>query len=492
MHSTIKRIISCIMVVCLTIGLLGYLTNLMERKSSDYKYVDFFEQEEDFNVLFMGTSHMINDVFPMELWNSYGIVSYNFGGHRNQLATSYWTMENALDYTTPDVVVIDCLYVSKAWKSSDIFSFTHLSLDAFPLSTTKVRTVWDLLDDKKLEEDIENGKTKKSSEPRTKIGLLWDYSVYHSRWNELTQEDFDMGKNLEKGAESRINVEPYELDRIDPSLKIEPGTVGDEYLRKMIEDCQSRGIEVLLTYLPFSANKENQMEANYIYDLAEEYGVNYINFLDMDLVDYQTDCYDNSHMNPSGARKVTDYLGEYLINNYNIPDQRNNTEYAFWNDDYIEYVGLKNTNIQNEENILNYFMLVSHDNLDMVIDVKNKEILHNDMIKKLLNNCGIDISKINDNTDFIIVTENNQKVILLDDFRQDGCTRDTEIGVISLKNADGLYELYIDGEQCFAGITDDNTGIGVRVTRDNQIVDDVRFVCTVDSDTVNVLEVNRN
>lgn len=46
----------------------------------------------------------------------------------------------------------------------------------------------------------------------------------------------------------------------------------------MIEDCQDRGIEVVLTYLPFSAAPVQQMTANYIYDIAEEYNVGYINF----------------------------------------------------------------------------------------------------------------------------------------------------------------------------------------------------------------------
>lgn len=75
----IKRIISCAITICLTIGILTYLTDLMERKSSDQKYEDFWKQEEGFDVLFFGTSHMINGVFPMKLWDDYGIVSYNFG-----------------------------------------------------------------------------------------------------------------------------------------------------------------------------------------------------------------------------------------------------------------------------------------------------------------------------------------------------------------------------------------------------------------------------
>ena len=80
MSKNLLRVVSCIVTLCVTIGLLCPLTDLMERKSSDQKYESFFQQEQDFDVLFMGTSHVINAIFPMELWNDYGVVSYNFGG----------------------------------------------------------------------------------------------------------------------------------------------------------------------------------------------------------------------------------------------------------------------------------------------------------------------------------------------------------------------------------------------------------------------------
>ena len=140
------RIIGCAVTLLLTACLLFSLTELTENKGSDNKYHDFFRDRE-YDFLFMGTSHMVNGVFPMELWKEYGITSYNCGGTSNQLATTYWVMENALDYVNPKVVVIDCLNLSADMKYSSVFSHVHYSLDAFPLSLTKIRAVWDLLDD---------------------------------------------------------------------------------------------------------------------------------------------------------------------------------------------------------------------------------------------------------------------------------------------------------------------------------------------------------
>lgn len=464
MKKSFKNIVSCIIVICLTVSMLKYATDLMERKASEIKYQDFFDQEEDFDVLFFGTSHVLNAVYPMELWNDYGMISYNFGGHSNQLATSYWVMRNALDYTNPQLVVIDCTAITSNTKGSDIFSYLHLSLDAFPLSVTKAQAVWDLLNDPGLDEMIKNGTARESDEPRTKIGLLWDYSVYHSRWNSIDQTDFEVSGSKEKGAELRIDVTPGTLNKISPERKFEGDSVAIDYLCKTIDECQSRGIDVLLIYLPFPANEGHQMEANRVYDIAEEYKINYINFLDQDIVDYKTDCYDaDSHLNPSGARKVTAYLGKYIAENYSIDDQRENQKYSFWFEDYKEYEELKKASLREQESLLNYLMLLYGEPVNVVIDVRNTDIFRNQSYLDILANLGVDIKELGANTDFINIQNGGASAEVLNDFRAD-------------EDLSGDFSI-----RC--RVEDANTG---------EVIDLVDFIYEVDSDsTVNIRDVRR-
>ncbi|MCH5345282.1 MAG: hypothetical protein J1E64_14740 [Acetatifactor sp.] len=493
MQRKIKIAISCIITVCLTVCFLSNLTDLMERKASRIQYSDFFDQEEDFDVLFVGTSHVMNGVFPMELWDDYGIISYNFGGHANRLPTTYWVMQNALEHTTPKVVVIDCLYLSRNEKCSEAFSNMHLSFDAFPLNMTKIKATWDLLDDPVTKEALENGTRIEYDEPRTRIGLLWDYSVYHSRWTEIGQGDFKPSQSYEKGAESRISVARGNPNKISSEQKMELGTTGEQYLRKMIEDCQDREIEVLLIYLPFPASEEEQKEANYVYDIAEEYGVNYINFLDMDLINYETDLYDlGSHLNPSGARKVSDHLGEYLISNYDISDQRNNEDYSFWYEDYEEYNKMKDRNIVECSSIEEYLMLLSRDDVDITMDIRNKDIFHNAWMVELLGNLGISANELTEDTDFIIIKNGGEDAVVINDLREEGEAMITEVGKVQIfydtDGSDhnrklGYYRLYIDGNECMVGNMDDDTSLQIRVTRGDKVVDTVKFVYTVDPET---------
>ena len=209
------RAAGCIITVILTIGLLMWTVNLTERKESSNKYSDFFK-DRDYDVLFMGTSHVINSVFPMELWKEYGITSYNCGGTSNYLPTTYWVLQNALDYVTPKVVVIDCLRLADDEKCPYL-ARAHYSLDAFPLSKTKIDAIRDLMDNP-------GGNTALEAEKAANIAqspwleLLWDFTLYHSRWNELEKDDFSPAASREKGAETRIDVVPGKLKRIDREL----------------------------------------------------------------------------------------------------------------------------------------------------------------------------------------------------------------------------------------------------------------------------------
>ncbi|MEY8326741.1 hypothetical protein AALB47_22970 [Lachnospiraceae bacterium 54-11] len=394
MKRNLKIVVGCLITMGLFFFILNCTDALLERKAGVKKNEDFFQQEGNYDVLFMGTSHVLNSIFPMELWNDYGIVSYNFGGHGNEMATTYWVMMNALDYTKPKLMVIDCMMLSSNEKLCGDFDYVHLSFDAFPLSKNKILAVDDLW-----------GNSAK------KWDLLWDFTVYHNRWSDLTREDFEAVPSLEKGAESRIGVAvPASIGRIEQSRVIEKETVGEEYLRKMIEECQKRGIGVLLTYLPFPANAEEQLEAEMVYDIAEEYGVGYINFLEMNVVNYQTDCFDAvSHLNPSGAKKVTDYLGEYISANYPDMNQKDNVQYSEWHDDYALYKNFKLQMLKEQTEVQNYLMLLADKGYNVYIEMSDHMILKDEICCQLLYNLGIKTDLVGEDINYITIESANIK-----------------------------------------------------------------------------------
>lgn len=401
MKHVMKKITGCIVTIALTAVLLWYSTDLFERKESDVKNAPFFEQEEDYDVLLFGTSHMGFGVYPMELWNDYGIVSYNLAGHGNPMATTYWTMVNAFDYKIPKLVVIDCYMLSCEFKTNTSTSSIHLSFDAFPLSRNKTVGICDLLDDAAAES------REGLQDPRTRSEMLWDYTIYHSRWNDLGENDFKPAYSVEKGVERYAQIMPLEkMEPLSAEKLLEKETVSILYLRKMIETCQERGIDVLLTYLPTTADELNWQEANSVYDIAGQYGVDYINFLKEDVVNYATDyCDTNSHLNVSGARKMTTYLGQYIMEHYDIPDQRENTAYAGWHTDYQNYQNKLLNELRGLESLDNYLMMLSNENYMAVIEIHNAQIWENDVYCNLLANLHVDCGQTAGATGLLVIRE---------------------------------------------------------------------------------------
>lgn len=461
----IRRIAACLVTVSLLWGCLAGLTDLLERKSSDFKYEPFFAQREDFDVLFFGTSHVINGVFPMELWKDYGIVSYNFGGHGNAIATSYWVMKNALDHTRPELVVIDGLGLAGMTKTSLGFSQVHLSMDAFPFSLTKWSGARDLLEDEAMEEMILQGTAEDGTE-RTKMSIWWDFSVYHSRWNELGAGDFIPDSSKEKGAESRIAVStPADIPKEPGNEGLEKDTVATDYLKRMIQDCREQGIEVLLVYLPFPYSEGAWAEAVTMGDIAQEYGVRYINFLDMDLVDYDTDCYDpGSHLNPSGARKVTDYLGTYITKNYDLPDHREDGDYDDWKDDYKLYQEYKASCFRQQQQLDTYLMLLADKNYNALIEINDPAVWNSEFYTGLLKNLGIRAGKKSASADCIYVRRAGKQVTYASSFHPSGKAFETLDGTVRGRlDADGIFSVLLDGRTLYEVTPQQDETAGLRI-----------------------------
>ena len=450
MNRKLKIFISCVAVTVLTLSMLAGLCQLTQRKASVEKYHDFFAQEEDFDVLFIGSSHMMNAVYPMELWNDYGIVSYNLGGHANTLAVSYWVLRNALDHTTPKVVVVDALGISGNYKINENFEYMHINFDAFPLSVNKIRTVYDLVD------ESEPGAGDKLAR---QMEVLWDFTTYHNRWNELEQGDFLITTSPEKGGEIRIGVAtPTEIPVVSPDEKFEGESYGKQYLERLIQDCHARGIQVLLVYIPFPPNEDRIKEANALYDIAKENGVGYINFLDEGTVNFNSDCFDsNSHLNPSGAHKITDYLGKVLNDEYGIQDHRDNPLYTQWHQDCEEYHAYKLELLKSQTSGYNYLMMLYDDDYSFVLELDRWGKTRSEKYLALLKNLGINPECVSEDVRYVVANRETGMLELVSLSELQAGSVQTSMGTLTLRTRDEGYTLLLDGEVC---ITGDNKNSG--------------------------------
>lgn len=447
-HPKLKIITGCLVTAGLTLLFLTHSTGLLEKKAAVEKYTPFFEQEENFDVLFMGTSHVIYGISPMDLWHDYGIVSYNFGTPAQILPCTYWLMQNVLDYTSPRLMVIDCYTLSDTRK---IAVSAHGSFDAFPLTRTKARAVSDL---------FENETTD-----LTRMEFFWNYASYHFRWNDLHDYDFDRQYTKQKGGGFLYEIENgNEMIRIPSEDKMTEDTPGVEYLEKMIADCQERGIDVLLTYLPFPAAEDTQREANRVYDIARQYHVNYLNFLDLDLINYETDCANDNHLNAFGIKKVTDYIGRYIMEHYDVDDQRNNESYAGWYADYADYRNELSQNLQEFES-LDYCLLLLYDqNYSMSIEINHPDVWNDDYYVNLFKNiCGIS-ENISQQTDLLVIQDVGVHTDCFENFHTSGESVSTALGEFRFSASESENSiLYLDDKELCETTPDDSAKTDIRI-----------------------------
>ncbi len=347
------------------------LTKLMQYKAAITRMEPFFDIEEPVDVMLFGTSHVIDGILPYELWGGYGISSYNFGNNAARIPLTYWKMMNVFDYQVPKLVIVDCSYLSSNSKLCTTLQQSHNILDGFPLSKTKIAAINDLFEEEDKQE------------------FLWPFSVYHNRWDELTKADFVTTYNDELGATPYYTVSvPAVYEKLPEGTKISNKTVAMEYIGKLVTSCRERGVEVLLTYLPCPANAKRQKEANSMVELAEQYGVGCINFLDLDVVDFTTDCKDaDSHLNASGAKKVTKYLGDYIREHYDIPDHSMDREFSGWKKKYATYLSNKFETLDSQKLLSSYLLLLADQDLHSLVYVReDSAVLRDARLSGLLEN----------------------------------------------------------------------------------------------------------
>ena len=489
MQKILKRLIAVMLTITLIIGGLLSIQNITRLKiaeTRDMSYKTYFDYAGEYDVLYFGTSHVMYGINPLEIWNDCGITSYNWGSPTCSIPSIYWKLMNILDYASPKLVVVDCFRATWTYKSYNTYRL-HEAFDAFPLSYTKWEALNDLMKDQARMED------EMLYSDLDRLNLLFPLSAYHSRWDEIGTNDFNNQFVDTKGCEFEINVaEPIEISNTTEKAEITDEMQGVIYLRKIIEDCQSRGISVLLTYLPYPTDKIGKKESNMIQQIADEYGVEYINFTNMDVVNYDTDYSDSfSHMNITGQKKVSEFLGNYIVENYDIEDRRDDMLAAQWNDWYSVYKNYEDSFIENQNNLNSYLMLLYKTNDEIVIDMKDSSILNNYVYFTLLTNIGEGGNEINSETDFIIIQ--NGKIVVLDNFRDNEASKDTEMGTVSLYYDEDAYGLYVNGDEYYIGTLADDVSMQIKVWNGDSIIDNVKFTYMIDPKlNVNVLAVNRD
>lgn len=340
----ILRILAVLVTLALIAGGIWVLSRMVRRIDISNDKTTFFENT-NYDVLFFGTSHVRVGISPFQLYKDYGITSYNWGTNGQEIPISYWALINSMKYNKPKFVFLDVYGCRLNFLDIDEKISGHLIFDNFPISKNKIQGIIKLYEESDVKKE-----------------LLFPYFSYHNRWSEGFISPWKkINKNLANGYEDvmylKREISDYKnMRKVNKNEYIDnENTDGMKYIKEFVFFCRKNNIQPVLMYIPPACGVLQQKESNSVQKLAGELNVPYYNMLynAEDIIDMNIDLLDcyigkediendslvngNIHLNPSGARKVTDYIGNILRNDFNVPDHRGEAVYAKWDEDYKEY-----------------------------------------------------------------------------------------------------------------------------------------------------------
>lgn len=108
--------------------------------------------------------------------------------------------------------------------------------------------------------------------------------------------------------------------------------------------------------------------------------------------------------------------------------------------------------------------MLKDENDDIIIEIINHDTIKEGRFQALLEGIGVDLECVSENTDFIVVRNDEKAVTVLDDSHNSGTRCDTVLGELSLfYNDEGVYGIYMNNEECILASFEENEQADVRV-----------------------------
>lgn len=289
---------------------------------------EYYEDESKHEVIMVGDCEVYENISTVELWKKYGITSYIRGSAQQLTWQSYYLLEDTLRYETPKVVVFNVLALKYNEPQSE--AYNRMTLDGMRWSSSKVDAI-----------------RASMTEDENFVDYLFPLLRYHSRWSELTADDFQhiFSKDLVTHNGYYMRVDSKAQSEFPDPMPLTDYTLGSNamyYLDQMTALCKEKGIELVLIKAPTEYPHWYDQWDQQIVEYAEENELSYINFIPLQEemgLDMSTDTYDAGlHLNLSGAEKFADYFGAWLTENCDLTDYREDAEYqSVWQEKVERY-----------------------------------------------------------------------------------------------------------------------------------------------------------
>lgn len=342
MNSKIKNLIKGIFTLAVFIATLVVIGKIIMLKSKDgYAQIQSYYKQIDntVDVLFLGSSKVYCQIDTGILWDEYGISAFDLGGAEATTWNSYYYLREALKTQRPKVIIYDATVIG--------YRHNALEQDVNWLKTNSFGMHWNENRFNLIKENVVSREEFRDN--------LISLGSMHSRYNELTKNDFvdEFNSINYKGFDYRNDTEEFE----DPTVAYEVidyevvNPKHEYYFRLMIDYAKQYDIPVIVMITPYVVTEQEQKYFNYIEDVCESLGVEFIDgnkcYKEIDF-DFSEDMAEEMHVNLSGSKKLTEAIGEDITKKFNLTDHRGDPIYSSWEVDAER--NRNNRRMEEEEN----------------------------------------------------------------------------------------------------------------------------------------------
>lgn len=258
------------------------------------------ENKDTIDVIIYGDSEPMASIMPMKMWEKYGITAYNCSNAGQTLPDTSRAVYDTLKNQHPKLIILE---------ANNSYIQTSVTV---PMARV--------------------------------LNEILPITEYHNRWKSLKPNDFF-------GPINYTYTHPYKgyyfVGAVDPATNSDSYMSYSEdkenisflnkfYIKFIKHLAESNGAKFMIVSVP-NTNNWNYARHNAMKEFTDKEGIEFLdlNYLKDELnINWQTETGDKGeHVNYKGAIKVSNYLADYLKQNHDLPDHRNDIELTKWNED---------------------------------------------------------------------------------------------------------------------------------------------------------------
>ena len=287
--------------------------------------------KEDPDVLIFGSSIASCSISPNVMYDCYGITAYNLSARGQKPITTSYVIEEAIEIHKPKVVVVVLDYMDTQEGSETLNE---------DILTTRMMGNNDINRIRFLYSNFANHYMEY-------IKYFFPVFQFHS---DLIKGEMDVVEDIDKyypkqlfgkGFQKQDEIKPIEaVNKSETQYELSDKYIAE--IQKTIELCREKEIGIVFVSLP--NNDYGIYTDSFLNNFADCDFVDYYDLFDSIGLNYNTDYYDDFHLNNGGAQKVSHYLSQYLILRFELEDHRSLQENNIWDitKAYCDEIGYDN------------------------------------------------------------------------------------------------------------------------------------------------------